>query len=123
MARILPQIYHALYLSIFVLFMRKILDKVSMMFDECVPIVNEDDNDWYGVRLFHRYFMFSNISKEGARSLAMQVYREVPELRGHIEVVQHEDPEETDVCNIAGISKEARSTLFEIYRQFEDSDD
>ena len=120
MAKILPRIYNALYLSIFLLFARKILDKVSLMFDECVPMVNEDDNDWFGVRLFHRFFIFSNISKEGARSLAMQIYREVPELRGHIEVVQHEDPDETAISELRGVSQDAKTILYEIWEQFEE---
>lgn len=120
MSRILPQIYTALYLTIFVGFMRKIIDKVSMMFDECVPIVNEDDNDWYGVRLFHRYFIYGNMVKENARTLAMMIHRDVPELRGHIEVVQHEDPDEIPLPDIKELSKGAIATIYEIWDNFED---
>ena len=120
MSRILPQIYTALYLTIFVGFMRKIIDKVSMMFDECVPIVNEDDNDWYGVRLFHRYFIYGNMMKKNARTLAMMIHRDVPELRGHIEVVQHEDPDEIPLPDIKELSKGAIATIYEIWDNFED---
>ena len=120
MSRILPQIYTALYLTIFVGFMRKIIDKVSMMFDECVPIVNEDDNDWYGVRLFHRYFIYGNMMKENARTLAMMIHRDVPELRGHIEVVQHEDPDEIPLPDIKELSKGAIATIYERWDNFED---
>ena len=120
MSRLLPQIYTALYLSIFVGFMRRIIDKVGMMFDECVPIVNEDDNDWYGVRLFHRYFIYGNMSKESARNMAMTIYKDIPELRGHIEVVQHEDPDEVALPDIPGLSKEAIADIYEICSQLED---
>lgn len=119
MSRLLQQIYTAFYMGIFVCFLRKIFDKVSLMFDECVPIVNEDDNDWYSVRLFHRYYVYSNMNKEGARTLAMTMYKDVPELRGHIEVVQHEDPEETELPDIPGLSKGAIAEIYEIWSHFD----
>jgi hypothetical protein len=120
MSRILPQLYTALYLSIFVGFARKIIDKATIMFDECVPIVNEDDNGWYGVRLFHRYFIYGNMCKENARKLAMIIYKDLPVLRGHIEVVQHEDPEEVSLPDIPELSKDTVSELYEIWEHFED---
>ena len=120
MSRLLPQLYTALYLSIFVGFMRKIVDKVSLMFDECVPIVNEDDNDWYSVRLFHRYFVYGNMGKESARTLAMAMYKDIPELHGHIEVVQHEDPDETELPDIQELSKDAIADIYEIWSHFDD---
>jgi hypothetical protein len=109
-----------MYLSIFLAFARKIIDKVSLLFDECVPIVNEDDEDWFAIRLFHKFFIYSNISKQAARNLAMQMYKEIPELRGHIEVVQHEDPIETPVSDIKGLSKDAVDNIYDIFSAFEE---
>lgn len=120
MTRVLPHIYKAMYLSIFIAFARKIIDKVSLLFDECVPIVNEDDEDWYAIRLYHKFFIYSNIGKQAARNLAMQIYREVPALRGHIEVVQHEDPLETPVSEVGGLSKEELDTIYDIFSTFEE---
>ncbi len=120
MSHVLPHLYKAMYLSIFIAFARKIIEKVSLLFDECVPIVNEDDEDWFAIRFFHKFFIYSNISKQAARNLAMQMYKEVPELRGHIEVVQHEDPMETSVSDIKGLSKEAVDTVYDILSAFEE---
>lgn len=121
MERLLRHIYNATYLSIFFVFMRKILDKISLMFDECVPTYNDDNNDWWAIRIFHRYFVFVNIeSQEGARRLAMELYRAIPNLRGNIEVVQHEDPEETDLRTIRGLSSDDIDEMLEIWNNFED---
>lgn len=122
MGRILPQIYNALYVAIFVGFMRKIVDKVSMLFDECIPIVNEDDSDWYAVRLFHRYFIYVNLGKVYARNFAMNLYKDIPELRGHIEIVQHEDADETALPEIRELSKDTIAEIYEIFEHIDVDD-
>lgn len=119
MVRMFSQIYHAVYMAIFLCFTRKIITKVKMMFDDCIPVVNEDGSEWYAVRLFHRYFIFTNMCRGPARELAMLISSDVPETRGHIEVVQHDDAEETSLADIPELSGQAVADIMEIWDHFE----
>jgi hypothetical protein len=121
MSRILPVLYKAFYVSIFFAALRKIHTKIVLMFDDCIPVVKEDDEDWYAVRLYHRYFIYDGMSKSFARTLAMSIYKEIPELRGHIEVVEHDDPEVTLFENIPHLPRGAGDTMTYIYNEL-DSD-
>ena len=122
MSRILPVLYKAFYVSIFFAALRKIHGKIVLMFDDCIPVVKEDDDDWYAVRLYHKYFIYDGMSKSFARMLAMNIYKEIPELRGHIEVVEHDDPEITLFGAIPHFPRGAEDTIVNIYNDLSEDD-
>lgn len=119
MHRILPVLYRAFYVTIFLAAMRRIHNKIILMFDDCIPVLKEDDEDWYAVRLYHKYFIYDAMGKTFARHLAMSIYKEIPELRGHIEVVEHDDPEITLLDEIPHLPKYAVDEIPKIYGELE----
>lgn len=122
MSKCLTPLFKVFYVSIFLHFARKIITKTRIMFDDCVPIVNEDGNDWFAVRLFHRYFIYDNLSKQYAKQVATRFYNEIPVLRGHIEVVEHEDAEVTLLEEIPGLTAETIDSIAKIWSQMDDDD-
>ena len=120
MSRILPVIYKAFYVSIFFAAMRKIHNKIVMMFDDCIPVVKEDDGDWYAIRLYHKYFVYDEMGKTFARTLAMNIYKEIPELRGQIEVVETEEPEITLFSAIPHLPRGADERMCDLFNELDE---
>lgn len=122
MSHMLPVLYKAFYVSIFFAAMRKIHNKIVMMFDDCIPVVKEDDEGWFAIRLYHKYFVYDEMSRTFARMLAMAIYKEIPELRGHIEVVELEEPEITLFSNIPHLPRGAGDRITDLYLEMSEDD-
>ena len=120
MRAMLPSIFNAFYVIIFVSALRKIHRKICMMFDDIVPVYKEDDEGWYAVRLYHKYFIYSDMYKDTARRLALEIGSEIPELRGQVEVVEHDDPEITLFENIPSLPHGAADKINDLYMEIED---
>ena len=94
---------------------RKIHKKICLMFEDLVPVYKEDDEGWYAVRLYHKYFIYDEMYKETARKFALEIITEIPELRGHVEVVEHDEPEITLFEDIPGLPHETAMRIDHIY--------
>ena len=115
MKHVLPSIFNACYIIIFVNAIRKIHKKICLMFEDLVPVYKEDDEGWYAVRLYHKYFIYDEMYKETARKFALEIITEIPELRGHVEVVEHDEPEITLFEDIPGLTPETAMRIDHIY--------
>ena len=119
MRHVLPSIFNAFYVIIFVNALRKIHKKICLMFEDIIPVYKEDDEGWYAVRLYHKYFIYDEMYKDTARKFAMEIISEIPELRGHVEVVEHDEPEITLFEDIPGLSHDISSKIAIIYSELD----
>ena len=88
MERIMPGLFRIIYVSIFLAFIRKIIDKTRIMFDEDIPVRHEDSEGWYCVRLYKKYIIYDDMNRRTATALARYIIHKVPHLSGHVDLLE-----------------------------------
>jgi len=120
MDKIMKQVFSAVYLIIFFHFTRRTLAKIVEEMDDVIPMVKMDEDDWYAIRLYHKYAIVSDLHRGEARHLAKAFYDAVPALRGNIEILRIYEIPETPIDEIPGLSEEAQEILRKTVREASD---
>lgn len=105
MERIMPGIFRVLYVSIFLMFVRRIIDKTRIMFDDDIPVHHEDDEGWYCVRLFRKYIIYDDMNRRTATALARYIIHKVPHLAGQVDLIELCEAECTYMSDIEKLSR------------------
>ena len=111
MEKMMKQVFSAVYLIIFFHFTRRTLAKIVEEMDDVIPMVKMDDEDWYAIRLYHKYVIVSDMHRGEARHFAKAIYDAVPALRGNIEILRIYEIPDTPLDEIPGLTEEVQEIL------------
>lgn len=115
MERIMPGIFRVLYVSIFLMFVRRIIDKTRIMFDEDIPVHHEDEEGWYCVRLFRKYIIYDDMNRRTATALARYIIHKVPHLAGQVDLLELCDAECTYLADIDKLTRSDAQLIRDAY--------
>lgn len=111
MDKMMKQVFSAVYLIIFFHFTRCTLAKIVEDMEDVIPIVTMDDDEWYAIRLYRKYVIYSDLHRGEARHLAKVIYDAVPALRGSIEILRIYEIPETPLEEIPGLTEEVQEII------------
>lgn len=83
-------IFNALYLSMVIYFVRKILDKVSVTFTCSVPFRKDDDSGCFNV-LVDEHAIFFTYDKSEAYEVVAELLEKAPSIARRLSIVENED--------------------------------
>lgn len=97
-------VYNAFYLSVFLYFARKILDKVTLDLNEVFKMRSKDQSGCFNI-LVRSVPVFWTYDYGLAMEVARQIREEVPGLQepGQIEIVEDEDLERQEPERVPGL--------------------
>ena len=111
MEKMMKQVFSAVYLVIFFHFTRRTLAKIVEEMDDVIPMVKMDEDDWYAIRLYHKYAIYNDLHRGEARHLAKAIYDAVPALRGSIEILRIYEIPENPLDEIPGLTAEVQEII------------
>ena len=116
------KLYGLFYATVVILFVRKIVRKITSMFDiPVIPVYHEDSSGWYAVRVDGKYYWWDGFNKHNAIDLAQRLSTH-ESARGHLEVVEIDEPEITRIEATPGFTKSDQVDMDEIYSAWTDED-
>ena len=120
MDKMMKQVFSAVYLIIFFHFTRRTLAKIVEEMDDIIPMVKMDDEDWYAIRLYRKYVIYSDLHRSEARQLAKAIYDAVPALRGNIEILRIYEIPETPLDDIPGLTEVVQEIIIKAHEACEE---
>lgn len=115
MHKLFKHVFNAVYVAMFFYFTRRTFGKIVETFDDVIPMVSQDTEGWYAIRLYHKYFIYSDLHRGQARNIAKGIYDEIPELRGYIDIVQIYEADITMLEDIVTLSDGNRAKIIDVY--------
>ena len=120
MDKMMKQVFSAVYLIIFFHFTRRTLAKIVEEMEDVIPMVKMDEEDWYAIRLYHKYVIYSDLHRGEARHLAKAIYDAVPALRGNIEILRIYEIPETPLDEIPGLTEVVQEIIIKMHEACEE---
>ena len=113
------KIFNAAYLSIFIYFARKIIDKVSITFDYSVPFRSEDKSGCFNV-LINEHDIFYTFDKVEAYEVVSELLEKAPSIARRLSVVENEDLVVELVEYLPGLDGKTVSAINDVLSFYDD---
>jgi len=117
MDRIMPGIFRTLYVSIFIMFVRRIIEKTRIMFADDIPVHHEDEEGWFCVRLFRKYIIYNDLNQRTATALVRYIVHKVPSLSGNVDLLELCDAECVYLTDVPRLSRSDVQLIRDAYEE------
>lgn len=115
-------LYKVFYSTLCIMFARKIVRKITSMFDiPAIPVYHEDSSGWFAIRVYGKYYWWDGFSRVNAMDLAQRLSTHQA-AKGHIEVVEMDEPVITLIQDTPGFTRDDVYDLEKIYEEWTDEE-